>query len=264
MSLASPPHHLHVYNVSPCPPYQAFFSPHPLTPNQVNHPVRFLHSHSFIIYRAVLVFSLRSFQARQNHSLKELLRAVLTLILITFNQPHSTRVPNPPNIKMRFSTVFVSAFAAFAAAAPTTNEPRANVDLSQLNNLQGFRNLDLNYLLALNGLNLQGLGQLGQVNNLNVLAFQNLFGAQNFDLNALLQLQQLSTILAIQQQGVFGNVNLANLNFGGLNLGLINGIGQVNLGQFIDQALIPQITQIVQQSAGKSSPPFVRLASLRC
>ncbi|KAI8221898.1 hypothetical protein K4K57_005148 [Colletotrichum sp. SAR 10_99] len=150
---------------------------------------------------------------------------------------------------MRFSTVFVSAFAAFAAAAPTINEPRANVDLSQLNNLQGFRNLDLNYLLALNGLNLQGLGQLGQVNNLNVLAFQNLFGAQNFDLNALLQLQQLSTILAIQQQGVFGNVNLANLNFGGLNLGLINGIGQVNLGQFIDQALIPQITQIVQQSA---------------
>ncbi|KAF5520771.1 hypothetical protein CGCA056_v008433 [Colletotrichum aenigma] len=150
---------------------------------------------------------------------------------------------------MRFSTVFVSAFAAFAAAAPTTNEPRANVDLSQLNNLQGFRNLDLNYLLALNGLNLQGLGQLGQANNLNVLAFQNLFGAQNFDLNALLQLQQLSTILAIQQQGVFGNVNLANLNFGGLNLGLINGIGQVNLGQFIDQALIPQITQIVQQSA---------------
>ncbi|EQB59000.1 hypothetical protein GCG54_00008019 [Colletotrichum gloeosporioides] len=150
---------------------------------------------------------------------------------------------------MRFSTVIVSAFAAFTAAAPTTNEPRANVDLSQLNNLQGFRNLDLNYLLALNGLNLQGLGQLGQVNNLNVLAFQNLFGAQNFDLNALLQLQQLSTILAIQQQGVFGNVNLANLNFGGLNLGLINGIGQVNLGQFIDQALIPQITQIVQQSA---------------
>ncbi|KAL0933138.1 uncharacterized protein CTRU02_212101 [Colletotrichum truncatum] len=151
---------------------------------------------------------------------------------------------------MRFSTILVSAFAVFAGAAPTTNEPRANVDLGRLNNLQGFKNLDLNYLLALNGLNLQGLGQLGQLNNLNVLTFQNLFAAQNFDLNSLLQLQQLSTLLAIQQQGVFNNVNLGNLNLGGLNLGLIQGVGQVNLGQFIDQALLPQITQIVEKSSG--------------
>ncbi|KAF6813703.1 hypothetical protein CSOJ01_04429 [Colletotrichum sojae] len=156
---------------------------------------------------------------------------------------------------MRFSTVIISALAAaLAAAAPTrANEPRANVDLGRLNNLRGFKNLDLNYLLALNGLNLQGLGQLGQINNLNVLAFQGLFGAQNFDLNALLQLQQLSTLLAIQQQGVFNNVNLGGLNLGGLNLGLIQGIGQVNLGQFIDQALIPQITQIVEKSASMYS-----------
>ncbi|KAF9870308.1 hypothetical protein CkaCkLH20_12155 [Colletotrichum karsti] len=152
---------------------------------------------------------------------------------------------------MRFSTILASTFAVFAAAAPTsTNEPRANVDLGRLNNLQGFKNLDLNYVLALNGLNLQGLAQLGQVNNLNLQAFQGLFAAQNFDLNALLQLQQLQTVLAIQQQGVFNNVNLANLNLGGLNLGLIQGVGQLNLGQFIDQAVIPQITQIVQQSSG--------------
>ncbi|KAK1674796.1 hypothetical protein BDP55DRAFT_729442 [Colletotrichum godetiae] len=159
---------------------------------------------------------------------------------------------------MRFSTIILSTLTAFAAAAPVTDtlEPRQgnnnnknNIDLANLNNLQGFRNLDLNYLLALNNLNLQGLGQLGQVNNLNLAAFQNLFAAQNFDLNALLQLQQLSTVLAIQQQGVFGNVNLAQLNLGGLNLGLIGGVGQVNLGQFIDQGLVGQINQVVQQSS---------------
>ncbi|KXH67136.1 hypothetical protein CSAL01_06234 [Colletotrichum salicis] len=156
---------------------------------------------------------------------------------------------------MRFSTIILSTLTAFAAAAPVTDtlKPRQgnknNIDLANLNNLQGFRNLDLNYLLALNNLNLQGLGQLGQVNNLNLAAFQNLFAAQNFDLNALLQLQQLSTVLAIQQQGVFGNANLAQLNLGGLNLGLIGGVGQVNLGQFIDQGLVGQINQVVQQSS---------------
>ncbi|OLN97308.1 hypothetical protein CCHL11_01288 [Colletotrichum chlorophyti] len=149
---------------------------------------------------------------------------------------------------MRFSAVVVSALAAVAFAAPTTNEPRNNIDLNSLNNLQGFKNLDLNYLLALNNLNLQNFGQLGQINNLNLAAFQGLFASQNFDLNSLLQLQQLSTLLAIQQQGLFGNVNLAQLNLGGLNFGLIQNIGGVNLGQFIDQALLPQITQIVQQS----------------
>ncbi|KZL80057.1 hypothetical protein CI238_08777 [Colletotrichum incanum] len=150
---------------------------------------------------------------------------------------------------MRFSSIIVAAFAAFATAAPTTVETRANIDLGQLNNLQGFKNLDLNYLLALNNLNLGQLGQLGQVNNLNIGAFQGLFGAQNFDLNALLQLQQLSTILAIQQQGLFNNVNLAQLNLGGLNFGLIQNLGGLNLGQFIDQNLVGQISQVVQQSS---------------
>ncbi|TDZ22940.1 hypothetical protein Cob_v004235 [Colletotrichum orbiculare MAFF 240422] len=150
---------------------------------------------------------------------------------------------------MRFAAFFTSALAATSATAALTTTSRASIDLGGLNNLQGFRNLDLNYLLALNGLNVQGLGQLGQANNLDLGLFQGLFAAQNFDLNALLQLQQLSTLLAIQQQGVLGNVNLGGLNLGGLDLGLIQGIGQLNLGQFIDQALVPRITQIVQNSA---------------
>ncbi|KAK1596357.1 uncharacterized protein LY79DRAFT_667392 [Colletotrichum navitas] len=152
---------------------------------------------------------------------------------------------------MRFTSIIAAAFAVVATAAPTTAvEPRGNVNLAALNNLQGFNNLDLNYLLALNQLNLGGLNQLGQVNNLNLAAFQGLFASQNFDLNALLQLQQLSTLLAIQQQGLFNNnINLAQLNFGALNFGLINNLGAINLGQFIDPNLIGQITQVVQQSS---------------
>ncbi|EFQ33229.1 uncharacterized protein GLRG_08373 [Colletotrichum graminicola M1.001] len=155
---------------------------------------------------------------------------------------------------MRFSSIIAAALAAVATAAPTTAvEPRANVNLAQLNNLQGFQNLDLNYLLAINQLNLGGLNQLGQVNNLNLAAFQGLFASQNFDLNSLLQLQQLSTLLSLQQLGLFNNnINLAQLNFGALNFGLINNLGGVNLGQFINPNLVAQITQVVQQSTSKS------------
>ncbi|KAH7328077.1 hypothetical protein B0I35DRAFT_403509 [Stachybotrys elegans] len=154
---------------------------------------------------------------------------------------------------MKFSAVFAGAFAALAAAAPTTSpatssaiQERAVFDASQLNNLI-FAQQDFQYLLNLNSLDLVLFQNLALNNGFNALAFQGLFNAQAFDINALLQFQQLQTFLTIAQTGVFNGVNLAGLQLGGLgglNFGLINGIAGVNLQQFINVANIPQIQLI--------------------
>ncbi|ROT40534.1 hypothetical protein SODALDRAFT_321863 [Sodiomyces alkalinus F11] len=161
---------------------------------------------------------------------------------------------------MKFFTVVLSALAAtFVTAAPaavveetsatalSTIEARTTFDLSRLNGLQGFQNVDLNYLLRLNQVNLNLFQQLGQAQNLNLLAFSHLFNAQAFDVQSLLQLQQLHTVLAFHQQGLFNNLNLANLHLGGLNLGLIQNVHGINLDQFVDRNVIGRVQLIANQ-----------------
>ncbi|KAL2754471.1 hypothetical protein ACRALDRAFT_1076168 [Sodiomyces alcalophilus JCM 7366] len=161
---------------------------------------------------------------------------------------------------MKFFTVVLTGLAAtFVAAAPaavveeapvtalTTLEARSTFDLSRLNGLQGFQNVDLNYLLRLNQVNLNLFHQLGQGQNLNLLAFSHLFNAQSFDVRSLLQLQQLHTVLAFHQQGLFNNLNLANLHLGGLNLGLIQNVHGIDLGQFIGRDVIGRVHDIAHQ-----------------
>lgn len=163
---------------------------------------------------------------------------------------------------MKFTTIFTATLAAFASAAPApiAQEPAElpaletrNIDISGLNGLRGFQQVDLNYLLRLNQVDLNIFNQLGQVNNLNLIAFQHLFNAQQFDLHALLQLQQLNTIINFQRQGLFNNLDLARLQLGGLNLGLIQNLHGVNLGGFIGRDVVPQIELIAGQPS-KSHP----------
>ncbi|CVL00884.1 hypothetical protein FPRO06_06004 [Fusarium proliferatum] len=110
-----------------------------------------------------------------------------------------------------------------------------------------FSQVDLNYLLRVNQLNLGKLQVLSQRNNFNVVVFQDLFASRDFSLQSLLQLQQLSTMLAIAETGIFDQFELSRLDLGNLNLGLINGIAGLNLAQFIDAALKPQITIISKE-----------------
>ncbi|KAH8764358.1 hypothetical protein F5883DRAFT_109245 [Diaporthe sp. PMI_573] len=147
---------------------------------------------------------------------------------------------------MKFSTIFAGALAAVASAAPT--EKRGQLDISQLNNLQSFNSLDINYLNRINSLDLQLLNTLAVQNNFNALAFQGLFQNQAFDVNALLQLQQLQTVLQLGQLGVFNAFDLSSLNLQALQLGLINNVGAFDLGSLIDQSLVPQITAISEQT----------------
>ncbi|KAK8127447.1 hypothetical protein PG984_008555 [Apiospora sp. TS-2023a] len=182
---------------------------------------------------------------------------------------------------MQFSTIFVSALAAVAYAAPSQIAGRndnkqdqnqvqnqdqnkdqnkdANKDankaqdvsqdaenkaaLAQLNN-GAFNNLDIAYLNVLNKVDINALVALQQ-QNLNLAAFQNVFNAQAFDLNAILQLQQLVQLQQLQQLGLLGGVDLAALQLNALNLGLIGNVGGVNLQQFINQGVRGQVQAVV-------------------
>ncbi|KAH8173237.1 hypothetical protein LIA77_07492 [Sarocladium implicatum] len=154
---------------------------------------------------------------------------------------------------MQFSTLLTGLFAATAAAAPvmeprvdTTPNPldtRTVFDASRLNGLQ-FNQIDLRYLQGLNAFDLQLFQNLNIRNNLNVLHFQSLFNAQVFDINSLLQLQSLHTLLLVGSTGVFNNFDLAGLQLQALDFGLINGLVGVDLVQFIDTSFSGQIKTV--------------------
>ncbi|KND93056.1 hypothetical protein TOPH_02361 [Tolypocladium ophioglossoides CBS 100239] len=158
---------------------------------------------------------------------------------------------------MKFSTILAGTFAAVVAAAPApASEPESeavalearnkSIDVGRLNNLN-FKQQDLNYLFRLNSVDLQLFQHLGINNNFNVVVFHDLFNGDNFNINALLQFQQMHTLLAIASTGVFNTFDLSKLNLGGINMGLINGVGGVDLGQFIDVGVRPQVAVIAGQ-----------------
>lgn len=155
---------------------------------------------------------------------------------------------------MKFSTLIAAAFGAVVTAAPAPApapehaalEERRTFDFGQLNNLV-FKQSDFNYLLNINSLNLQLFQQLGRNNNLNVLLFQDVFNVNSFNLNSLLQFQQLQTLLSIAGTGALNGFDLGGLALGNLNLGLVGGIGGVDLRQFVSAGSVPQIETIAKQ-----------------
>jgi hypothetical protein len=153
---------------------------------------------------------------------------------------------------MKLSTVLVSALATFAVAAPaapvTDLETRSfQFDVNSLNGLKNFNQVNLNYLLNINSLQLGLLGNLANVNNFNVLQFQNLFQQQAFDIQGLLQLQSLHTFLQIHQLGVLSGFDLASLQLQNLNLGLLNNVGILDLQQFISPNVVTQVQTVASQ-----------------
>ncbi|KAM0247689.1 hypothetical protein ACHAP5_003936 [Fusarium lateritium] len=110
-----------------------------------------------------------------------------------------------------------------------------------------FGQVDLNYLLEVNELNLVKLQELSGANNFDITIFADLFASKDFSLKQLLELQQLSTVLKIAETGIFDQFELSKLELGGLNLGLIDGIASIDLTKFIDAALKPKITVIAKK-----------------
>ncbi|OTB03742.1 hypothetical protein M426DRAFT_172114 [Hypoxylon sp. CI-4A] len=171
------------------------------------------------------------------------LPAVLILSNILIFQQHSLHLFN-----MKFSTIFVSALAGFASAAPTAApEKRGKVDLGAFNNF-AFANQDLQYLLAVNNFDLQAFAQLSAFNNLNIGDFQSLFVNDVVDINALLQLQQIALLSQLGSIGLFGNFDLSAVQINVFDLGLIGGVGGFDVSSIVDQALAPQIQAVIQQT----------------
>lgn len=151
---------------------------------------------------------------------------------------------------MQFTTLIVSALAAVASAAPARRANNSsNFDASLFNGFQ-FSNVNNGYLGNINSLDFALLAQLAQVNNLNLNGFQNLFSGSQFNLNSVLQIQQLQMIIQLEQLGVLSGFDLSTLQLNNLNFGVIqNNVGGLDLNQFIDQSLGSQITAIVSQSS---------------
>ncbi|KAI1132021.1 hypothetical protein F5Y10DRAFT_15752 [Nemania abortiva] len=150
---------------------------------------------------------------------------------------------------MKASTIFVGALAAIASAAPTTTpvEKRTSVDLNAFNQFS-FANQNLQYFNAINAFDLQAFEQLAAFNNLNIGGFQSLFTGNVFDINALLQLQQIALLSQLGGLGVFSNFDLSSLQLGGLNFGLVNSLSGFDISSLIDASLAPQIQQVIQQT----------------
>ncbi|OTB15668.1 hypothetical protein K445DRAFT_11899 [Daldinia sp. EC12] len=148
---------------------------------------------------------------------------------------------------MKVTAILASALVAVATAAPTTTEKRAVVDLGAFNNF-GFANQDLQYLLAINQFDLQAFAQLSAFNNLNIGGFESLFSNDAFDINSLLQLQQIALLSQLGSLGIFGNFDLSSLQLNVFDLGLIGGIGGFDISSLIDKSLAPQIQAIIQQT----------------
>ncbi|RGP67535.1 hypothetical protein FLONG3_8461 [Fusarium longipes] len=116
-----------------------------------------------------------------------------------------------------------------------------------------FGQVDLNYLLKVNDLDLVKLQTLSIKNKFDANVFSDLFSADEFSIKSLLELQQLSTMLSIAETGIFDKFELSSLKLGDLDLGLIDGIGSVDLTQFIDAATRPKITLIAKQVKVKNT-----------
>lgn len=162
---------------------------------------------------------------------------------------------------MKPTTLFVSALATLAAAAPTGAEKEvekrgSRFDPNSFGNFKNFgQSTNLNYLLNVNSLNLDVLQLLASQNNLNIDGFSSLFslGNNQFQLQDILLLQQLADLQQFAQIGVLNSFDLTNFDFGGvnniggvLNTGLL-GLGGVDLNSFIQPSVITQVQTIASQ-----------------
>jgi len=153
---------------------------------------------------------------------------------------------------MKTSSILVGALAAVATAAPTAVEPRGNRDFSRFGDFSGlnnfdFLNQDLQYLSLVNSLDFNVLAQLSSVNNFDVFQFNGLFGGNQFDLAAALQLQTINTFIQLGSLGAFNSLDLNGLLFNQLNFGVLQqDLFNFNLGGLVNQAVIPQVVAVIQ------------------
>lgn len=162
---------------------------------------------------------------------------------------------------MQFSKILVSAFAAFAAAAPATTqveersvEARSVLDAPQLAviNNGAFANKAFGYLTQINGL---GFNQVIDplfaslvAQNFQIQQFSTLFNSQVFGVDAIFQLAQLQLLHQVHSLGLLNGFDLSTFQLAKHNFGLLGGISQFNFDTILDSSVFPQVNAIAKQN----------------
>ncbi|PHH85461.1 hypothetical protein CDD83_386 [Cordyceps sp. RAO-2017] len=154
---------------------------------------------------------------------------------------------------MKLSAVLTGVVAAVAVAMPAVPnssssgalEARSSFNADPFNGLRFAQN-DINYLQSINNFDLRAFQNLGLQNHLELGGFQSLFNANVFDIQQLLLLQHLNTIVQLSAFiPSFNTFNLAAAQLGVLQLGALGNIGGLGLGQFIDPNQLGVISNVV-------------------
>lgn len=167
---------------------------------------------------------------------------------------------------MKPATFLASALAAAAAAraaptststspapAPASAESKRGassaLDPNAFNQF-AFVNQDLQYLQAINGLDLSGLVRLAVLGGLDLGAVRSVFVRDAVDVRALLQLQQVALLAQLGGLGALAaGFDLAAVRVDVLDLGLLGAcVGAFDLASLVDPALAPQLQAVVQQT----------------
>ncbi|RYP69207.1 hypothetical protein DL769_005322 [Monosporascus sp. CRB-8-3] len=160
---------------------------------------------------------------------------------------------------MKPTTMLISTLAAVASAAPAATESRgmrSKVNLGEYNDFS-FANDDLQYLNAVNKLDMRALVKLSAFNNLDISGFKEVFVRDEIDIEALLQLQQIALLIQLADAGLFDDFDLAIIEIDTIDLGLLSGVGDFDVASLIDDSLAPKLQAVIKEN-GECRPPFAR------
>jgi hypothetical protein len=120
-----------------------------------------------------------------------------------------------------------------------------NVDGGAFNNF-AFANKDLQYLNAFNDFELQAFVDLAIFNGLNIDVFQAVFVQDVFNINAVIQIQQIALLSHLGSLGVFNNFDLSLLQLNVVELGALGGIGGFDINSIVNPGVVTQVQNFVQ------------------
>ncbi|RYP55845.1 hypothetical protein DL771_012312 [Monosporascus sp. 5C6A] len=125
------------------------------------------------------------------------------------------------------------------------------MDRGEYNNF-AFKNEELQYLNAINELDLQVFVKLAVLNDLDISDFKPVFVRDELDINALLQLQQVVLLQQLAVAGLFDDFDLAIIKIKPLDLGLFSDVGRFDVASLINDSIRPHLQAAIQKTKVKA------------
>ncbi|RYP53910.1 hypothetical protein DL768_001222 [Monosporascus sp. mg162] len=123
----------------------------------------------------------------------------------------------------------------------------AKEELREYNDF-AFANEELQYFNAINDFDLQALVKLLVFKNLDMSDFKDVFVLDEFDINALLQLQVIALLSQLAAAGLFDDFDVTIIKVKTIDLGLLSDLGHFDVASLIDDSLVPQMQDVIEQS----------------